>query len=72
MLEIDESNKKALFRRGQARFGMKDYDLALKDLNVVSKMEPTDKAVANELVKVKKAKQIHVEKEKSMYGKMFK
>jgi hypothetical protein len=51
---------------------MKDFDLAIKDLNAVSKMEPSDKAIANELIKVKKAKQMHVEKEKSMYGKMFK
>ena len=72
ILEIDETNKKALFRRGQARYGMKDFELALKDLSVVNKLEPNDKAVANEMVKVKKAKQKQTEKEKSMYGKMFK
>ena len=72
VLEIEPTNKKALFRRGQARFGIKDYNLAIKDLTEVNKLEPNDRAVASELIKVKKAKQMSVEKEKNMYGKMFK
>ena len=72
VLEIDPDNLKAIYRRGQARFGMKEYDLALQDLNFVRRAEPGDKAVAAELARVKKARQASVEKEKSMYGKMFK
>ena len=72
VLEIDEDNTKAIFRRGQARFGKGDYDLALQDLNRARELEPNDKGVLNEITKVKKAKQVSVEKEKKLYGKMFK
>ncbi|TRY75446.1 hypothetical protein TCAL_08367 [Tigriopus californicus] len=72
VLEIQPDNAKALFRRGQAQFGMKDYDLAIQDLMRAKELEPNDKGVANELVKVKKVKQQYMEKEKTLYGKMFK
>ena len=72
VIEIQPENKKALFRRGQARFGLKDYDEALKDLQKVKALEPNDTGVANEIIKVKKAKQSYAEKEKKLYGKMFK
>ncbi len=72
VLEIEPTNAKALFRRGQARFLRKEYDEAVKDLNRVRELEPSDKGVVAELAKVKKARQAYVQKEKSMYGKMFK
>lgn len=71
VIEIEENNPKALFRRGQAYLGKCDFDLALLDLNKVAKLEPNDKGVANELVKVQKARQNSVQKEKKLYGRMF-
>ncbi len=71
VIEILPENPKALFRRGQARFGLKDYDLALQDLNKVKNLQPDDKSVVAELEKVKKARQRYVDEEKALYSKMF-
>ena len=62
---------KALFRRGQARHGLKDFDAALKDLTLVASLEPKDKGIANELARLKKTRSNEVAKEKKMYSKMF-
>lgn len=72
VLEIDEHNVKALFRRGQARSGMQDFDQALKDFARVKEIEPNDKGAIAEIAKVKKAQLQYKEKEKSLYSKMFK
>ena len=72
VLEIEPNNVKALFRRAQARSGRQDFELAVQDLARVKEIEPTDKGVAAELAKVKKAQQQYKEKEKSIYSKMFK
>jgi tetratricopeptide (TPR) repeat protein len=71
VLEIEPENKKALFRRGQARFGLNDYELAVSDLTKLKELEPHDKSVILELTKVKKAMQEYCKKEKKLYGKMF-
>ena len=72
VLEIDPDNAKALFRRGQVYFWKQDYTDALADLARVLELQPGDKGVLLEIEKVKKARQVLVQKEKSMYGKMFK
>ena len=72
VLEIYPDNAKALFRRGQVRFWKQDYTDALADLARVRELQPSDKGVLLEIEKVKKARQALVQKEKSMYGKMFK
>ncbi len=71
VLEIQEENVKALFRRGQCHLGKKDYDLALGDFNKARQLEPTDKGIVNEIAKTKKAKMEYAQKEKKMYSKMF-
>lgn len=72
VLEVDEENSKALFRRGQAHFGRNDYDLALRDMNRAKELEPGDKGIAAELTKLKKARQKSIAKERDLYEKMFK
>jgi len=71
VLEIQPENSKALYRRGQSYFGLMEYDLALADLGKVKEMEPEDKGILNEINKVKKAKNVYLQKEKSIYTKMF-
>lgn len=72
VLEIDEHNPKALFRRGQAEYGLTDYEGALKDFTLLNKLEPKDRAVLAELKKAKKGHLEHTKKERERYGKMFK
>jgi len=71
VLEIQEENAKALFRRGQCHLGTKDYDLAMVDLLRAQELEPKDKGILQEIAKTKKAKLMYEQKEKQMYSKMF-
>jgi len=71
VLEIQEENAKALFRRGQCHLGKTDYDLAMVDLSRALELEPKDKGILQEIAKTKKAKLMYEQKEKQMYSKMF-
>lgn len=62
---------KARYRRGQAQKGKQNYDLALRDLLAVQKLQPNDNGVKKEIADLKKSVQAFKEKEKKMYGKMF-
>ena len=42
MLQIEPSNRKALYRRGQAYMGNADYHRAIKDLRAAVKLAPAD------------------------------
>ena len=71
-LSIQEDNPKALFRRGQALFQIRDYDSSLQDLHRACALQPDDKKIHQEFAKVKKAKFELTQKEKNIYSKMFK
>lgn len=71
VIEVDEENVKALFRRGQCHLGKRDYDWALIDLNKARQLEPNDKGILNEIAKTKKAKMEYAKKERAMYSKLF-
>lgn len=67
ILSYDENNKKALTRRGQALFEMKDYPEAKADLKKAKAIDPEDKKVKVYLSKtLKKLKAI-----KNKYAKAF-
>ncbi|XP_078262730.1 peptidyl-prolyl cis-trans isomerase D [Rhinoraja longicauda] len=70
-LAINQSNTKALYRRAQAWQAKKDYDKALDDLKKALDITPEDKAVNNELLRVKQKKKELKDKEKATYAKMF-
>lgn len=70
-LAINQSNTKALYRRAQAWQAKKDYDQALNDLKKALDITPEDKAVNNEILRVKQKKKELKEKEKATYAKMF-
>ncbi|XP_059480940.1 peptidyl-prolyl cis-trans isomerase FKBP4 isoform X2 [Neocloeon triangulifer] len=71
VLEQHPTNEKALFRRGQAHMNMLDYDLAQKDFEEILKVEPNNKAAANQIkmcgLKIKE----QLNKEKRLYKNMF-
>ncbi|MGH0126000.1 UNVERIFIED_CONTAM: hypothetical protein FKN15_015135 [Acipenser sinensis] len=70
-LEIDQLNTKALYRRAQAWQGMKEYNQALVDLKKAQELTPEDKAISNEMLRVKQKIKEEKEKEKRTYAKMF-
>ncbi|XP_034828550.1 FK506-binding protein 59 isoform X1 [Maniola hyperantus] len=70
-LNIDPSNVKGLFRRGQALLGMGEPEQALKDFQKVVEAEPQNKAAANQIVVCRTKLQQQKQREKSMYANMF-
>lgn len=70
-LEINQTNTKALFRRAQAWQGLKEFNKAMIDLKKAQEIAPDDKAIGNEMVKVKQQVKEEKEKEKKIYAKMF-
>ena len=69
-LELDASNVKALFRRGQAYNKAGEYEKARKDLIEAAKRDPSNKAIRDEIESVKKNEANAKEKEKAMFGVM--
>lgn len=62
---------KALYRRSLARTALKESDDAEADLVEATKLVPDDKAIANELVRIRAEKKEKRDKEKKAYKKMF-
>lgn len=71
VLSLDEKNTKSLYRRGQAYYGLKEWDLAISDFNKALAIEPENKGILKELNTVKKTRTEHKNKEKAIYAKMF-
>jgi len=70
-LKIEGENVKALYRRGQAYYYLKDFEEAKKDLTLAAKLEPKDNEVKKTLKLVTDQVAAQKEKEKKIYGKMF-
>ncbi|XP_060891267.1 peptidyl-prolyl cis-trans isomerase FKBP4 isoform X2 [Labrus mixtus] len=70
-LELDESNEKALFRRGEALFGMKEFDRARDDFQQVVQLYPANKAAKTQVVFCQKRIKEQHEKDKRIYANMF-
>ncbi|KAG7458762.1 hypothetical protein MATL_G00224100 [Megalops atlanticus] len=70
-LELNQTNTKALYRRAQGWQGMKEYDKALLDLKKAQEIAPEDKAIGNEMLRVRQKVKEEKEKEKRTYAKMF-
>jgi len=70
-LEIESQNVKGLFRRGQANFGLSEYELAKRDFSEVLNIEPKNKAARDQLKSVvMKVKEIN-DSERKKYSNMF-
>uniref|UniRef100_UPI0037E92A01 peptidyl-prolyl cis-trans isomerase FKBP4 n=1 Tax=Semicossyphus pulcher TaxID=241346 RepID=UPI0037E92A01 len=70
-LELDASNEKALFRRGEALFGMKEFDRARDDFQQVIQLYPANKAAKSQVVLCQKRIKEQHEKDKRIYANMF-
>lgn len=71
MTQLDKTNVKAYFRRGQARQLLQDYEEAIGDFQEVLKLEPQNKAAQKQLAVSKKRLKEEREKEKKRYANMF-
>ncbi|XP_066504685.1 peptidyl-prolyl cis-trans isomerase D [Hoplias malabaricus] len=70
-LELNQTQTKALFRRAQAWQGLKEYSKAMTDLQKAQQIAPEDKAILNEMLKVKQKVKEEKDREKKIYSKMF-
>ncbi|XP_039988260.1 peptidyl-prolyl cis-trans isomerase FKBP4 [Xiphias gladius] len=70
-LELDAANEKALFRRGEALFSMKEFDSARDDFQRVVQLYPANKAAKSQLVLCQKHIKEQHEKDKRIYANMF-
>lgn len=70
-LELDASNEKALFRRGEALFGMKEFDRAKDDFQHVVQLYPANKAAKSQVGLCQKRIKEQHEKDKRIYANMF-
>ncbi|XP_037538795.1 peptidyl-prolyl cis-trans isomerase FKBP4 [Nematolebias whitei] len=70
-LEIDSSNEKALFRRGEALFCMKEFDGARNDFQRVVHLYPANKAAKSQVLLCHKRLKEQHEKDKRIYANMF-
>ncbi|XP_042157511.1 peptidyl-prolyl cis-trans isomerase FKBP4 [Oncorhynchus tshawytscha] len=70
-LELDESNEKALFRRGEALFAMKEFDRARADFQRVTQLYPSNKAAKSQVALCQKQIKEQHEKDKRLYANMF-
>uniref|UniRef100_A0A1A7XXW2 peptidylprolyl isomerase n=1 Tax=Iconisemion striatum TaxID=60296 RepID=A0A1A7XXW2_9TELE len=70
-LEMDSSNEKALFRRGEALFYMKEFERARDDFQRVVQLYPANKAAKSQVVLCQKRIKEQHEKDKRTYANMF-
>jgi FKBP-type peptidyl-prolyl cis-trans isomerase len=70
-LDLDKGNEKGIFRRGLAKLGLNDYELAKGDFETVLKIDPGNKAAANQIVICNQKIKIQNEKDKKLYSNMF-
>lgn len=68
---MDPRNEKALYRRGQANFALKNYDDALMDLKQADKVSPNNKAVHKLLDEVRLTNKSYNDVQKQRLSKFF-
>jgi len=70
-LRLEEKNVKALFRRGKAKFGLKQYAEAKEDFELALQYEPTNTTAKKQSALCDKQMKLQRDREKKMYAKMF-
>ncbi|XP_067913113.1 peptidyl-prolyl cis-trans isomerase FKBP5-like isoform X2 [Heterodontus francisci] len=71
-LEIDRANEKALYRRGEARLCVNEFDLAKADFQKVLQVNPENKAARIQIVLCQNRMKEHHARNKKIYANMFK
>ncbi|XP_043932530.1 peptidyl-prolyl cis-trans isomerase FKBP5 isoform X1 [Protopterus annectens] len=70
-LELDNTNEKGLYRRGEARLFMNEFDLANIDFHKVLEVNSENKAAKSQIAVCRKKIKEHNEREKRVYANMF-
>lgn len=70
-LNLDRKNVKALYRRGQSRLSLGDFEKALEDFNAVREIEPDNKAALNQATICQQQIKIYNEQQKKVFANMF-
>ncbi|XP_055973826.1 peptidyl-prolyl cis-trans isomerase FKBP4 [Sorex fumeus] len=70
-LELDSSNEKGLFRRGEAHLAVNDFDLAQADFQKVLQLYPSNKAARAQLATCQQRIRKQLAREKKLYANMF-
>lgn len=70
-LDIDPGSEKGLFRRAQAYFFLKEYDLAKKDFQAVLNIDSNNKAAHNQILNCNNKIKAQLDKERQTYLNMF-
>mmetsp|Transcript_18907 Transcript_18907/g.31017 ORF Transcript_18907/g.31017 Transcript_18907/m.31017 type:complete len:250 (-) Transcript_18907:266-1015(-) len=71
VLELDEDNVKALFRRGSAESRRQNWEEAIADLVKAAKLEPGNAEIRVEIQAVKDRKQAAKQRERDIYAAML-
>jgi len=70
-LRLEENNVKALFRRGKAKYGLKQFAEAKEDFELALQYEPDNTATKKQRALCDKQMKLQRDREKKMYAKMF-
>eukprot|EP00062_Callorhinchus_milii_P016157 gi/632967164/ref/XP_007899824.1/ PREDICTED: peptidyl-prolyl cis-trans isomerase FKBP5-like [Callorhinchus milii] len=70
-LEMDGSNEKGLYRRGEARLHINEFDLAKADFQRVIQVNPHNRAARTQLLLCQRRLKAHHERNRKIYANMF-
>ncbi|XP_029429288.1 peptidyl-prolyl cis-trans isomerase FKBP5 isoform X1 [Rhinatrema bivittatum] len=70
-LGLDQNNEKGLYRRGEARLLMNDFELAKCDFQKVLEVNPQNKAAKAQITVCQRKAKEHNERDKRIYANMF-
>lgn len=71
VIELDENNEKALYRRGEARFLRNEFSLAVADFQQVLQVNPSNRAARAQISICHGKMKEHHEQDKKTYANMF-
>ena len=71
VIEIEEHNEKALYRRGEARLHRNEFSLASADFQLVLQVNPSNRAARAQISLCQSKMKEHHEQDKKTYANMF-
>ncbi|XP_041836329.1 peptidyl-prolyl cis-trans isomerase FKBP5 [Melanotaenia boesemani] len=71
VIELDDSNEKALYRRGEARLLRNEFTLATADFQKVLQINPSNRAACTQISICQSRIKEHHEQDKKTYANMF-
>ncbi|XP_068568252.1 peptidyl-prolyl cis-trans isomerase FKBP5 [Cebidichthys violaceus] len=71
VIELDEDNEKALYRRGEARLLRNEFSMAMEDFQQVLRVNPSNRAAHAQIAICQSKIKEHHEQDKKTYANMF-